>query len=117
MTWYIESGELKGTSQKENLGEAFIDVLDIIEAETEHLPNLGVIGMASKVGFDFEADEDTLFFLVIPILSTHGKILQPEERKLLEDDVLNAEFIDAPNSTVDRWDDVVLGTDGDVGLG
>ena len=108
--WYIESGDLKGTSQKEQLDEAFIDILDMIEAETDESPYLGVIAVASQTGFDFESDEESLYFLTIPILAKHNKLFSSDKKV---DNVLSAEFIDAPNSIIDRWDDVLIGTDGD----
>ena len=108
--WYIESGDLKGASCKDNLEEAFIDLLDLVTEETGRAPELGLMAVASKIGYDFEADEEALFFVVPRILIRHGKPVSnyylPSDRDS-EHDVLDSEYVDAPNSREDYWPDVI----------
>jgi len=130
--WYVESGDLKGVSGKETLEDAFVDVFDAIVAREGRPPHLGVLAVGSTKGFDFEKDSDASFFLPEWPLRNAGRIKKPVEavspvEELMEilnevkreevpqlvrvspDAVLDAEYIDAPNSREDFWDDVIDG--------
>jgi hypothetical protein len=130
--WYIESGALKAVSYKRTLGEAFIEAFDSYVNTTGHFPDLGVLGAASVQGFDFKP-ESTIFFITewalfnakrIPRMSHdfadvnehmaslfEDNLPGLEEIKALvshpQDEILDAEEIDAPNSREDFWDDTI----------
>lgn len=128
--WYVESGDLKGISEKPTAQEAFIDIFDAVTARENRPPHLGVLAVASTKGFDFEKDTDATFFMPEWPLRETGRIktpvdvLSPQEElanvlrgadranveqlvRVWPDAVLDAEYIDAPNSREDFWDNVI----------
>jgi hypothetical protein len=102
--WYIESGDLRGVSGKETLQEAFLDVWDST-VNTSGYPILGVIAAGSQKSFEYESDPDTLFFIPDLLLDKFGRSKKQDSTE----SVLDAEFIDAPNSREDCWPDVIDG--------
>lgn len=130
--WYVQSGEVKGTSWERTLEKAFLEVFDAHVKRTGHFPQIGVLGAGSTQGFEFRLD-DTVFFITewalfeaqrIPRMShdfsnvkEHWETLfeneLPDQDKLKalvserEDAVLDDDTIDVPNSREDFWDDTI----------
>lgn len=99
--WYFISGDLMGQSLKDNLEEAFKDVIEIAAVKEGRYPHLGIITEASKKGFDMDSDDDALFCLTHFLLEKVGMTKAPD------DSILDEEFVDAPNSRENHWDDVI----------
>lgn len=129
--WYIKSGALQGVSGRDALNEAFIELFDLWVAQTGHFPDLGVLGAASQESFDFAPHNSTFFITEwmlfngkrIPKMSHEFESPQEHMASLFEkwpelddalalvehgqDEVLEADIIDAPNSREDFWDDII----------
>lgn len=129
--WYVKSGQIQGVSNKEILGEAFIELFDVWVKQTGHFPQLGVLGAGCQNEFTFRAD-NTMFFSPewtlfaakrIPRMSIECETPQEFFASLFdtlppldvalelvnhaEDEILEADTIDAPNSRENFWDDVI----------
>lgn len=129
--WYIESGAIKGVSYEKSLEAGFLELFDAYIKQTGHFPDLGVLGAASTQGFGFTPGNTTFFMTEwalfkagrIPKMS-HGFDSVAEHWESLfeglpdiddikglveqrQDAILDAEYIDAPNSREDVWDNVI----------
>jgi len=130
--WFVTSGELKGTSSQPTAGEAFIELFDYWIKAHGHHPNLGVLAAASRQGFDYNILNTTVFSTEwvlfeakrIPRMSIEFDSMEEYVASLLDgekpvieqvlnlayseqDAILNETEIDAPNSRIDYWDDVI----------
>lgn len=129
--WYITSGTLQGVSGKEKIHEAFFELYDSWVQQTGRHPDLGILGAASKYGFNY-TPANTTFFMPECYLFEDKRIPKmshdfdspydyfaslfdglPDVEKALtlvttpQDDILNDGLIDAPNSREDYWDDTI----------